>query len=195
MTGIAVHHADHRAVRFWLLSIAALIALMVLVGGATRLTESGLSIVRVEAGDRHAAAAQRGAVAAGVRWLQDHSAISRAQRRHGSRPVQDDLLVGMEPSPARARDRRCLSAAVSLVCLARRARRRPQAAAVADLRSRRAAGRGRLVDGGVGTDRAGGSFAIPSRHPSRAGAVDLCQHRLDAAPACADSRRRRPRRG
>ena len=38
--------ADHRAVRFWLLSIAALIALMVLVGGATRLTESGLSIVQ-----------------------------------------------------------------------------------------------------------------------------------------------------
>jgi cytochrome c oxidase assembly protein subunit 15 len=34
-----------RAVRWWLLSIAALITLMVLVGGATRLTESGLSIV------------------------------------------------------------------------------------------------------------------------------------------------------
>jgi len=34
-----------RAVRWWLVSIAALIALMVLVGGATRLTESGLSIV------------------------------------------------------------------------------------------------------------------------------------------------------
>ena len=33
------------AVRWWLLSIAALIAIMVLVGGATRLTESGLSIV------------------------------------------------------------------------------------------------------------------------------------------------------
>ncbi len=31
--------------RWWLLSIAALIAIMVLVGGATRLTESGLSIV------------------------------------------------------------------------------------------------------------------------------------------------------
>ena len=31
--------------RWWLLSVAALIALMVLVGGATRLTESGLSIV------------------------------------------------------------------------------------------------------------------------------------------------------
>jgi len=35
----------HRAVRFWLFSVAALIALMVVVGGATRLTESGLSIV------------------------------------------------------------------------------------------------------------------------------------------------------
>ena len=34
-----------RAVRWWLLSIAALIVIMVLVGGATRLTESGLSIV------------------------------------------------------------------------------------------------------------------------------------------------------
>jgi cytochrome c oxidase assembly protein subunit 15 len=34
-----------RAVRWWLLTIAVLIAIMVLVGGATRLTESGLSIV------------------------------------------------------------------------------------------------------------------------------------------------------
>ncbi len=34
-----------RPVRIWLLSVAALIFAMVLVGGATRLTESGLSIV------------------------------------------------------------------------------------------------------------------------------------------------------
>jgi Uncharacterized protein required for cytochrome oxidase assembly len=33
------------AVKWWLIAVAALIALMVLVGGATRLTESGLSIV------------------------------------------------------------------------------------------------------------------------------------------------------
>ena len=46
MTGISAHHApQNRAVRWWLISIAALIAIMVLVGGATRLTESGLSIV------------------------------------------------------------------------------------------------------------------------------------------------------
>jgi cytochrome c oxidase assembly protein subunit 15 len=35
----------NRLVRLWLIAVAVLIALMVLVGGATRLTESGLSIV------------------------------------------------------------------------------------------------------------------------------------------------------
>jgi heme a synthase len=37
--------ASLRAIRVWLLAVAVLIAAMVLVGGATRLTESGLSIV------------------------------------------------------------------------------------------------------------------------------------------------------
>jgi cytochrome c oxidase assembly protein subunit 15 len=37
--------ARHRAIRLWLFAVAALIFAMVLVGGATRLTESGLSIV------------------------------------------------------------------------------------------------------------------------------------------------------
>src|SRR5712672_4671099 len=46
MTDISTSQTSHhRAVRWWLVSIAALIAIMVLVGGATRLTESGLSIV------------------------------------------------------------------------------------------------------------------------------------------------------
>src|SRR5213078_3236048 len=46
MTDIsAPQTSHHRTVRWWLVSIAALIAIMVLVGGATRLTESGLSIV------------------------------------------------------------------------------------------------------------------------------------------------------
>jgi cytochrome c oxidase assembly protein subunit 15 len=46
MTGIPAQQASRLgAVRWWLLCIAALIAAMVLVGGATRLTESGLSIV------------------------------------------------------------------------------------------------------------------------------------------------------
>jgi cytochrome c oxidase assembly protein subunit 15 len=46
MTGISAQQApDNRAVRWWLVTIVVLIAIMALVGGATRLTESGLSIV------------------------------------------------------------------------------------------------------------------------------------------------------
>jgi cytochrome c oxidase assembly protein subunit 15 len=51
MTGLSAQPAStdaafsgERAVRCWLIAVAALIAIMVLVGGATRLTESGLSI-------------------------------------------------------------------------------------------------------------------------------------------------------
>jgi heme a synthase len=46
MTDISARQASPtRAVKWWLFGVAALIAIMVLVGGATRLTESGLSIV------------------------------------------------------------------------------------------------------------------------------------------------------
>jgi cytochrome c oxidase assembly protein subunit 15 len=46
MAGISAQRASHsRAVRWWLVTIVILIAIMALVGGATRLTESGLSIV------------------------------------------------------------------------------------------------------------------------------------------------------
>jgi heme a synthase len=46
MTTIPTQHGSaQRAIRVWLVLVAALIGLMVLVGGATRLTESGLSIV------------------------------------------------------------------------------------------------------------------------------------------------------
>ncbi|SDK09118.1 MULTISPECIES: COX15/CtaA family protein [Bradyrhizobium] len=46
MTGNSAQQAPQLgAVKWWLISVAALIAIMVLVGGATRLTESGLSIV------------------------------------------------------------------------------------------------------------------------------------------------------
>jgi cytochrome c oxidase assembly protein subunit 15 len=41
----ARHSDSHaRAIRLWLYAVAALVLAMVLVGGATRLTESGLSI-------------------------------------------------------------------------------------------------------------------------------------------------------
>jgi cytochrome c oxidase assembly protein subunit 15 len=46
MSAVSTQQAPaRRAIRVWLFLVAALIAIMVLVGGATRLTESGLSIV------------------------------------------------------------------------------------------------------------------------------------------------------
>src|SRR6202048_5560890 len=46
MTAVLLRHApDNRAVRWWLVTVVVLIAIMALVGAATRLTESGLSIV------------------------------------------------------------------------------------------------------------------------------------------------------
>jgi cytochrome c oxidase assembly protein subunit 15 len=46
MTGFSLQNDKRlQPVQWWLIAVAALIALMVLVGGATRLTESGLSIV------------------------------------------------------------------------------------------------------------------------------------------------------
>src|ERR1700733_6099074 len=44
MTDAAPYGTHMRAIRLWLYAVAALVAAMVLVGGATRLTESGLSI-------------------------------------------------------------------------------------------------------------------------------------------------------
>jgi cytochrome c oxidase assembly protein subunit 15 len=44
----SVPHPRPRAIALWLLAVAALVFLMVVVGGITRLTESGLSIVRWE---------------------------------------------------------------------------------------------------------------------------------------------------
>jgi cytochrome c oxidase assembly protein subunit 15 len=46
MTALSAQRAPHsRAVRWWLVTVVVLIAIMALVGAATRLTESGLSIV------------------------------------------------------------------------------------------------------------------------------------------------------
>src|SRR3979411_2202511 len=89
----------------------------------------------------------------------------------------------MEPPAARARDRRGLSAAVSLVPVARRSRCGTAAAVVADLWPRRATRRGWLVDGRVGTFATGRGFAIPSGHASRSCAPDFCGACLDAGPA------------
>src|SRR5258706_238834 len=45
MTPVPTTSQSHRAIRLWLLAVAGLMVVTLLVGGATRLTESGLSIV------------------------------------------------------------------------------------------------------------------------------------------------------
>ncbi len=45
MTDSKTRNLHRRAIRFWLLAVSFLVFVMVVVGGATRLTESGLSIV------------------------------------------------------------------------------------------------------------------------------------------------------
>jgi heme a synthase len=45
MSPLKAMDAHRRAIRLWLYVVAALVVLMVMVGGATRLTDSGLSIV------------------------------------------------------------------------------------------------------------------------------------------------------
>ena len=175
------HAPDNRAIRWWLVSIAALIAIMVLVGGATRLTESGLSIVEwkpvtgalpplnqaqwTQAFEAYKAIPQYRELNAGMTlgefktifwWEWSHRLLGRVIGVAYLLPFLWFLWRGV------------LSADL-------------QAAVVADLRSRRAAGRGRLVDGGIGAFGAGRSFALSAGHPSGAGASDFRRHRLDAA--------------
>ncbi|MEP1230819.1 MAG: COX15/CtaA family protein [Litorimonas sp.] len=44
MTNLSHNHNDHKAVTLWLLFMMGLVTLMIVIGGATRLTNSGLSI-------------------------------------------------------------------------------------------------------------------------------------------------------
>ena len=52
-----VTRARSLALDRWLIAVAALIVAMVVIGGITRLTESGLSITRVASDQRHRPAA------------------------------------------------------------------------------------------------------------------------------------------
>ena len=167
---------DLRAgVRLWLIAVAGLIFLMVLVGGATRLTESRPLDHPMEARHRSPPAAERRGVAGGVRPLQADPAIRQAQSGHDARRLPDDLLLGMGPPPAGARRRRGLHPSGPMV-LAERAlqgRARPSGRGRDGLA--RARTHRRLVDGDLGTERA---------HRGRAG----------AAGAASDDRRRDFRR-
>ena len=67
--------AATRRVRLWLYGVAALIVIMVLVGGATRLTESGLSITEWKPITGTLPPLSHADWQGRVRPLQDHSPI------------------------------------------------------------------------------------------------------------------------
>jgi cytochrome c oxidase assembly protein subunit 15 len=97
--------AHRRAIRLWLYVVAALVVLMVMVGGATRLTDSGLSIVewRPIAGTvppLHKAA-----------WIltfEKHKTSPESELVTKGMPLGEfnTLYCGMRPPIAGARDRR-----------------------------------------------------------------------------------------
>ena len=132
---------ERRFVSLWLVAVAALIIATLLVGGATRLTESGLSIVEWKPVTGTLPPLSQDGVAGRIREIQSHPAISRTQSRDEPRAIQDDLLVGMGPPLARPHDRCGVPAAVSLFSLARLDRTALAHAALGDLRARRGAGR------------------------------------------------------
>ena len=85
-------------VRIWLFAVAALVFAMVLIGGATRLTESGLSITQWKPVTGVIPPLNAADWQAEFDRYKADSAIRQAQPRHDARWLQDHFLVGMEPS-------------------------------------------------------------------------------------------------
>ena len=109
----------------------------------------------MEAAHRSAATDHRSAMDCRVREIPANPAISRTQSRHVACAIQDDLLVGMGSSIARPYHRRGIPDPFPVLPLAWMGRARFARTLVAAVRSRSAAGSGRLVDGGVGTGGGG----------------------------------------
>jgi cytochrome c oxidase assembly protein subunit 15 len=107
MTASSAQQARHLgAVRWWLIVVAALIAIMVLVGGATRLTESGLSIVEWKPVTGTLPPLNE---AQWVQAFEGYKAIPQYRELNAGMSLAEFKTIfwwGMEPPPARARHRR-----------------------------------------------------------------------------------------
>ncbi len=138
-----------RGVRAWLVIVAVMIVAMILVGGATRLTESGLSIVEWKpvTGTIPPLSAQAWSEAfEAYKTIPQYREINRGMSLDEFKTI---YLVGMEPPFSWPGDRRRVPAAVPLLPVARRLAGLAARAVVADLCAWRTAGGGRLVDGGL----------------------------------------------
>ena len=183
-----------RLAQGWLLVLILLVFAMVLVGGATRLTESGLSITEWNLVTGTVPPLERAGLAGGVRALSAEPAIRAAQSRHEPARFQDHLLVGMGASRARPLHRARLCRRLPLDRGAPRglppAARNPRR----DGCAARHAGRRRLDHGrlrpGAGHDGGGAAQARASSHRSPA-----CSSPRSSRCSCGSAGRsgRRPR--
>ena len=180
---------DRRAIRIWLLAVAALVLAMVVVGGATRLTESGLSITEWQP---VAGALPPLSEAQWQLQFEKYKAIPQYQALNPGMSLDAFKTIFWWEWTHRLlgrADRGCVPAAVLVVSGAGQGGGAIAPPAVDAVRSRRVPGRGRLVDGGVGARRARRGLAIPAGLSSDARRPDLCGIALDRAGTGAPLRR------
>ena len=185
-----------RDIRLWLWIVAAGILAMVVVGGATRLTKSGLSITEWKPVTGVVPPLHRDEWREAFEKYQQIPQYRRTLPRYGPRPFQDHLFVGMEPSAARAVDRRRVRPALPVVSVAWKNRRRPALAAGRHFCVGRAARFCWLVDGVFGPrqPRRGGAGAAGDSPPARQRC--FCRRAMDGGgPRSRLSRFARPQCG
>ena len=144
---------DRRRVAGWLLLCAGLVFAMVLVGGVTRLTRSGLSIVEWQplvGALPPLSQADWEALFARYRETPEFRLVNFQMTLEG---LQRHLLVGVPPPPARPRRRLRFPAALPLVSSEGKAGKAPGMEARGNLLPRSAAGRDGMDHGAVGPDR------------------------------------------
>src|SRR5262245_59370714 len=134
---------------------------------------------RMEAGHRRHSAVRCACLAGRIREVQDYPAVPRAPSGDEPRCVQNHLLVGMDASAISATRRWRVSHSFSLVSLARLDRAAAAQTIVDDLWFRRGARRHRLVDGGLGSLRAGQGLTVLAGLPSDACLLDLRRRSVD----------------
>ena len=161
-----------RAVRAWLFIVALLVFSMVVVGGATRLTEVWPVDHRVAAAARRHSPAQRSRLAGGVREVQGDPRVQHRERRHVARRLQVYLLVGMDAPPARAPYRRGLRHPIPRVLGYGPAAAGSAAEAVRRAGAGRPAGFYRLVHGEIRARRPHRREPVPARAASVDRVVD-----------------------
>ena len=176
------HARTHEPVAAWLLVCCALVFAMVVVGGVTRLTHSGLSIVEWQPHRGH-----RARRSTPPEWeeafarVPGHARVPAGEPGHDARGLQGHLLVGVLPPAARSRHRLRVPAAARVVRAAPADRSPARAAPRVHLRPGPPAGSRRVVDG---EERAGGrpegESAAP-HHAPRHRLPDLRRDVLDRA--------------